>query len=367
MFDRPVKDMMRREKLLRAPPDTPVCKAAKLMVSKSVGAVMVIADEHLVGICTERDIVFRVVAKGLDAHATRLVDVMTPGPQTIAPDKPFGSALLIMHERGFRHLPVVHAGEGGRDGFIAQCARSHAGGIRVRRTAAQALRGKGLSLSAHVRGALAASLLGTQYAVLVRAPVPGRAREAGRAGEIRARRGRPRPERNRHPMGCRQQRVDAADAKDALGCRGSCRSPVSRLVHGQLQPPVVGRHPGAAACAEPPDSDAQVLPEAAADLRAGHRPRVVGARLSVHASPFRRRTQAASGEAVRRHRGDPPGVPEVRAGADQRDELCGRHALHAGEAPQRSVRPTATCCAQGPAHWRWRWVRWATSSTRCST
>ena len=111
MFDRPVKEMMRREKFLRAPPETPVCKAAKLMVSKSVGAVMIIADERLVGICTERDIVFRVVAKGLDAHATCLADVMTPGPQTIAPDKPFGSALLIMHEKGFRHLPVVQAGK----------------------------------------------------------------------------------------------------------------------------------------------------------------------------------------------------------------------------------------------------------------
>jgi CBS domain-containing protein len=71
---------------------------------------MVVADENLVGICTERDIVFRVVAKGLDARATQLADVMTPAPQTIAPDKPFGSALLMMHERGFRHLPVVQNG-----------------------------------------------------------------------------------------------------------------------------------------------------------------------------------------------------------------------------------------------------------------
>jgi CBS domain-containing protein len=111
MFDRPVKEMMRREKVLKAPPETPVSKAAKLMVSKSVGAVMVIEDDCLVGICTERDIVFRVVAKGLDARATRLADVMTMCPQTIAPEKPFGYALLLMHERGFRHLPVVQAGK----------------------------------------------------------------------------------------------------------------------------------------------------------------------------------------------------------------------------------------------------------------
>ena len=111
MFDRPVKDIMRREKLLKASPEAVVGKVAKLMESKSVGVVMVIAEDRLVGICTERDIVFRVVAKGLDADATRLADVMTTEPHTIAPEKPFGSALLLMHERGFRHLPVVQNGK----------------------------------------------------------------------------------------------------------------------------------------------------------------------------------------------------------------------------------------------------------------
>jgi CBS domain-containing protein len=81
------------------------------MEGKSTGAIMVIADDRLVGICTERDIVFRVVAKGLDADTTRLADVMTGDPQTIAPDKPFGYALLLMHERGYRHLPVVKDGK----------------------------------------------------------------------------------------------------------------------------------------------------------------------------------------------------------------------------------------------------------------
>ena len=48
---------------------------------------------------------------GLDVAATPLSAVMTPSPQTIAPDKPFGSALLVMHESGFRHLPVVEKGK----------------------------------------------------------------------------------------------------------------------------------------------------------------------------------------------------------------------------------------------------------------
>lgn len=103
--------MMRRGKVLKAPPDAPVCKAARLMARRNAGAVLVVEGERLVGIFTERDVVFRVVARGLDTRATRLADVMTPAPRTIDPDKTFGYALVIMHEGGFRHLPVVEDGK----------------------------------------------------------------------------------------------------------------------------------------------------------------------------------------------------------------------------------------------------------------
>jgi len=111
MFDRSVRSVMQRRKLLKAPPQTLVSKAAKLMATKNVGAVMVVDEELLVGIFTERDIVVRVVAPGLDARTTRLADVMTAQPQTIEPDQPFGYALFVMHEKGFRHLPVVEDGK----------------------------------------------------------------------------------------------------------------------------------------------------------------------------------------------------------------------------------------------------------------
>lgn len=111
MFDQPVKYVMQRRKILKARPDTMVGQAAKLMANKNVGAVMVIDDERLVGIFTERDVVYRVVARGLDAQTTRLADVMTPAPDTVDPGKPFGYAMLKMHERGFRHLPVVQDGK----------------------------------------------------------------------------------------------------------------------------------------------------------------------------------------------------------------------------------------------------------------
>ena len=111
MFDQAIRSVMERRKFLKASPETLVSKAAKLMAAKNVGAVLVVEDDCLVGIFSERDIAFRVVARGLDPQATRLADVMTRAPHTVDPDKPFGYALLVMQENGFRHLPVVQDGK----------------------------------------------------------------------------------------------------------------------------------------------------------------------------------------------------------------------------------------------------------------
>ncbi len=110
MYDQPVRQVMAHSKVLIAPPQTTVSEAAKLMARKKAGAVMVVEAERLVGIFTERDAVFRVIARGLDVNDTRLAEVMTPSPLSIPPDKPFGVALMMMHKNGFRHVPVVEDG-----------------------------------------------------------------------------------------------------------------------------------------------------------------------------------------------------------------------------------------------------------------
>lgn len=102
---------MRPRTLVEVGPEALVAEAAKLMAKRSVGAVVVVEAGRLVGIFTERDIAYRVVAKGRDAGTTRLADVMTRDPETIAPDQPFGRALHRMQERGFRHMPVVDGGK----------------------------------------------------------------------------------------------------------------------------------------------------------------------------------------------------------------------------------------------------------------
>jgi CBS domain-containing protein len=111
MLSEPIRNVMERKKVLIAPPDTSVSTAAKLMATNKVSAVMVVDNKRLVGIFTERDAVFRVIAQDRDAQTTRLVEVMTRAPKTVTPDESFGYALLMMHENGFRHVPVIENGE----------------------------------------------------------------------------------------------------------------------------------------------------------------------------------------------------------------------------------------------------------------
>lgn len=107
MLSLPIGSLIEPRKLVTAAPDTTVRAAAALMEEGKVGAVLVVADGRLVGIFTERDAVYRVMAAGRDPLTTLLKDVMTPDPLTVAPEETFGYALLLMHEKGFRHAPVV--------------------------------------------------------------------------------------------------------------------------------------------------------------------------------------------------------------------------------------------------------------------
>ena len=109
MLNEPVKYLMENDRLLTAPPQATVQTASRLMALRQAGAVLVMEAGRLLGIFTERDVVFRVIAPGRSARTTRLGEVMTPDPVTIGPDVRFGRALQIMQQRGFRHLPVLDA------------------------------------------------------------------------------------------------------------------------------------------------------------------------------------------------------------------------------------------------------------------
>lgn len=111
MFDQLVRDVMEGEGALTLSPETIVKTAAELMAKRKTGAAMVVDHGRLVGIFTERDALFRVIAQGLDARSTRLAEVMTAEPRTVGPNDSYGYALVMMQEGGFRHAPVIENGK----------------------------------------------------------------------------------------------------------------------------------------------------------------------------------------------------------------------------------------------------------------
>jgi CBS domain-containing protein len=110
MLTAKVGDLVERRKLVLATPRVSVAKAARMMKKSKVGAVLIVDKGRLVGIFTERDAVYRVMALGLEPEETLLGKVMTRDPKTVEPNETFGYALLLMHENGFRHVPVVRDG-----------------------------------------------------------------------------------------------------------------------------------------------------------------------------------------------------------------------------------------------------------------
>ena len=110
MADRLIKKIIEDQEIVTAPADMTVSEAALLMREKHIGAVIVVENERLAGIFTERDALFRVVAEGRDVKNTRLADVMTRNPQTVRQDQRFSVALQMMYGGKFRHVPVVEDG-----------------------------------------------------------------------------------------------------------------------------------------------------------------------------------------------------------------------------------------------------------------
>jgi CBS domain-containing protein len=83
-----------------------VAEAATVMGERKVGSALVVDDDELVGIFTERDIV-RALSQDFDAPGHPITHWMTRDPATITPETTVKEALDIMLTRGFRHLPVL--------------------------------------------------------------------------------------------------------------------------------------------------------------------------------------------------------------------------------------------------------------------
>jgi CBS domain-containing protein len=87
-------------------PTQTVAEAVAAMRREGVGCVLVCADERVLGIFTERDLMRRVLAAGKPLTVP-VADCMTPNPVAVHPKEPISAAVRHMEEGGYRHLPVI--------------------------------------------------------------------------------------------------------------------------------------------------------------------------------------------------------------------------------------------------------------------
>jgi CBS domain-containing protein len=106
-----VPDIVENQTLYTLGPAATCRDAAKMMEANKISAVLIVADDLLVGIVTERDLTAKVLAASLDPDVTRLEAVMTPDPDVLAPGDTPSNALELMRDRGFHHLPIVDKDE----------------------------------------------------------------------------------------------------------------------------------------------------------------------------------------------------------------------------------------------------------------
>ena len=104
-----VRDVM-TEKPLALQAGTTLTEAARAMRDHDVGTVVLLDDDQIAGIVTDRDITIRAVAEGMDPNNTVLSQVGSQELATVSPDTSLDEAVKLMRSRAVRRLPVVEDG-----------------------------------------------------------------------------------------------------------------------------------------------------------------------------------------------------------------------------------------------------------------
>jgi CBS domain-containing protein len=92
-------------------PDTSVYHALELMVEKNVSALLVMENDKLAGIFTERDYARKVVLKGKKSTETQIGEIMTSNLITVSPESTIDECMALMTGKYIRHLPVITDGK----------------------------------------------------------------------------------------------------------------------------------------------------------------------------------------------------------------------------------------------------------------
>ncbi|AFL95970.1 hypothetical protein CL1_1774 [Thermococcus cleftensis] len=104
-----VGQVVKRKAVIVKPDDT-VHRVARILSKNKVGSAVVVKDDEIVGIITDRDILDKVVAKGRDPKTVKVEEVMTKNPITIEDDYEVQDAIDKMMDKGIRRLLVTRLG-----------------------------------------------------------------------------------------------------------------------------------------------------------------------------------------------------------------------------------------------------------------
>ncbi len=87
-------------------PEQMVREALELMKQHDIGCVMVMVDDHLAGILSERDYARKMILSGRTSHDTPVKEIMTSDVVCTTPESSVDECLGLINKHGFRHLPV---------------------------------------------------------------------------------------------------------------------------------------------------------------------------------------------------------------------------------------------------------------------
>ena len=90
-------------------PNTSVFDALKVMSEKNIGAVLVMEDEELLGIFSERDYARKVILAGRSSKTTEVKELMTSKVYCIDPSRTIQDVMELMNDHRFRHVPVMES------------------------------------------------------------------------------------------------------------------------------------------------------------------------------------------------------------------------------------------------------------------
>ena len=88
-------------------PDDVVIDALTMMAEKSIGALLVMSNEKLVGILSERDYARKIALEGLSSRKSKVSDIMSHKVLCVKPEQTVQECMALMSDKRARHLPVI--------------------------------------------------------------------------------------------------------------------------------------------------------------------------------------------------------------------------------------------------------------------